>query len=260
MAPTEAIFFGLSVHFHGILRVKNEARWIARVVCSLLPMCERIHVLDDHSTDETPDICESITNVTVYRSTFEGLDESRDRDFLLQQVIDSVPWADLNENSPHIVCAIDGDEVLQAGGQGVLRNAVRQGGYVWSPRILYLWNNERQWRTDGVYGQFRRPSFFRLISTHFRYQRTPFGNGANFHCSSIPQELLHYSTPINANLLHLGYLHRDDRLRKYAWYTAIDPNNAAEDGYLHMVQGDIPEVPADARLKHAGPLQLQQLN
>ena len=243
--------------FHGALRVRNEARWIERVIRSLQPLCERIHVLDDRSEDGTPEICESIPGVTVYRSPFYSIDESRDKDFLLQKVIDSVPWAEINERSPHIVCAIDGDEILAPGGQEILNAAVQRGGYVWTPQIIYLWDREDQWRCDGVYGRFRRPSFFRLINQAFRYQRTPWG--ANFHCSSIPQELLHHSINIDARLLHLGYLNREDRIRKFEWYSKIDPGNQAEDCYRHCIQGDIPEIPATARLKHAWPLCLQPL-
>lgn len=247
------------MQFHGVLRIKNESRWIRRVLQSLQPLCARIHVLDDHSSDDTVAICREIQGVEVYESPFQGLDESRDRDFLLQKVIDSVPANEINWRGPHVICALDGDEILAPGGQEILQRAVADGGFVWTPQILYLWDNENQWRTDGVYGRFRRPSFFRLINKQFRYQRTPFGNGANFHCSSIPQELLHHSTPIDAKLLHFGYLNREDRLRKFEWYSRIDGANEGEDFYRHMVQGDVPEIPATARLKHAGPLCLQPL-
>jgi len=245
--------------FHAVLRVRNESRWIERVIRSLQPLCGRIHVLDDHSDDGTPSICGTIPGVVVYNSQFEGLDESRDRDFLLDRVCDSVvPW-DIHGEGPHVVCAIDGDEILAPGGQDALRRAVDAGGYVWTPRIKYLWDSDDQWRSDGVYRNFRRPSFFRLINRQFRYQRTQWGDGANFHCSSIPQELLHHSIHIDADLLHLGYRDREDRMRKYQWYNSIDPNNAGEDCYRHCIQGDVPEIPVSARLKHAGPLVLEAI-
>jgi len=95
------------------------------------------------------------------------------------------------------------------------------------------------------------------MNSAFRYQRTPFGG--NFHCSSIPQELLHQAhlqLP-GALLWHLGYNDREDRVRKFAWYNLKDPNNRIEDGYRHMVQGDLDEFPATAQFRHAGPLALQ---
>jgi hypothetical protein len=64
---------------------------------------------------------------------------------------------------------------------------------------------------------------------------------------------------MNVRLYHLGYMCPEDRLRKYQWYNTIDPENESEDRYRHMVQGDIPEVPAHLKLKHAGPLRLVRL-
>ena len=40
----------------GIMRVKNEARWIDRVLASILPLCERVLVMDDGSTDGTDEL------------------------------------------------------------------------------------------------------------------------------------------------------------------------------------------------------------
>ncbi len=243
--------------FHGMLRVKNEARWIADVIRSIQPLCERVVVLDDHSTDGTADICRAL-GATVYDSPFQGLDESRDKNWLLSKLWEGIPQV-VDPQSPHIAVCIDGDEVLDVGGAHAIRAAVEQGGVAWGLRILYLWDSPRQVRVDGVYANFCRPSLFRLINPAFRFQSTPWGNGANFHCSSIPQEFLGHARPCEARLLHLGYMDRADRLRKYAWYNRIDGGNTAEDCYRHVIQGDMPEVPAGARLKHAGPLELRPL-
>jgi hypothetical protein len=61
---------------------------------------------------------------------------------------------------------------------------------------------------------------------------------------------------------------REDRIRKWEFYNSLDPTNRAEGydprfperrSYPHIVQGDIRQVPASARLIHAGPLELQAL-
>jgi hypothetical protein len=54
-------------------------------------------------------------------------------------------------------------------------------------------------------------------------------------------------------------MRRSDRLMKYRWYNTTDPNNEREDCYRHMVQGDLPEVPAYLKLKRAGPLRLERI-
>jgi glycosyltransferase involved in cell wall biosynthesis len=247
-----------------MLRIKNEARWIERVVHSILPLCERVFVLDDHSSDGTPEICEGIARCTVFRSPYEGLDETRDKNFLLWQLFNAVPKQDRhftygNPLCPYWAVAIDGDEVLEPGGPDLLRVEVHKVVHSLSLPILYLWDTPERYRVDGVYGSFRRPSVFRLMNNSFTFKATPWGNGANFHCSSVPQELLHGANRSKARLLHLGYMDRVDRLRKFAWYSEIDPGNAVEDCYRHMVQGDVAEVPANAKLKWAGPLRTRSV-
>jgi O-antigen biosynthesis protein len=259
----------------GSLRVKNESRWIERVIRSILPLCHQVYVLDDHSTDGTAEICESMgTKVKVYRSSFEGLDETRDRQFLLDRILEAVPcevidWLSGVESSPYWVLAIDGDEELISGGQHVIRAFVQNSRNVAAKlRIMYLWNNSNQIRVDGVYAHFARPSLFRLMNRTFKFQKTPWGG--NFHCSSIPQELLHRAQQpcVGAELLHYGYMLREDRITKWNFYNRHDPQNKSEGfdrrfperrSYPHIVQGDVPEVPADVALMHAGPLRIEPL-
>ena len=68
-----------------MLRVKNEARWIDRVIRAVQPATDSILVLDDHSSDGTPEICESL-GCQVFRSEFDSLDEAHDKDFLLEKL------------------------------------------------------------------------------------------------------------------------------------------------------------------------------
>lgn len=253
-----------------MLRVKNEARWIRRVIEAIQPVCQRIFVLDDHSTDGTPAICQQI-HCDVTRSEFASLNESRDKDWLLSKLYGAIPlhdqhWTRGNPASPYWALAIDGDEELVRGDAGHILNAVlRPSAHAYHLRIPYLWNDPAHIRVDRVYRRFEnlgRPSLFRLMNQSFRFLRTPFGRGlngepVNFHCSSIPQELLGGAQPCPARLMHWGYMNASDRLRKYEWYNAIDPANQAEDCYRHIVQGDVPEIPINAVLRHAGPLQLE---
>lgn len=226
----------------------------------MLPLCERVFVFDDSSADGTPEICGRIGDcVTVYRSEFSGLDERRDKQFLLDKIMELVPAQNLagDPTSPYWICAFDGDEVLAPGGQSVIKQFCETApGAAAKLPIRYLWDDREHYRVDGVYEHFARPSLFRLMNRNFRFQSTPWGG--NMHCSSIPQELLHHAhVAIDAPLLHLGYMDKADRLRKYEWYNLMDPNNAGEDFYRHMVVGDI--FPADSCFRHGGPLQLRAI-
>jgi hypothetical protein len=230
--------------FVGALRVKNEAAHIREAVERILPLCERVLVLDDHSTDATPDICRSFGDrVSLFPSPFQGLDEARDKNFLLGKIrqigADWVLW-------------IDGDEVLERSGADALRTAVARAPSAasFSLRIAFIWNSPHQVRIDGIFGQFRRPSLFRLLHQPVEYlQFRPTGRGGNLHCGNAPWGLIGRSQPLDVRLKHYGYMLPEQRSAKYAWYTRVDPNNAFEDNYRHLA--DIPGAlyaPGPARL------------
>lgn len=233
---------------YGLLRVKNEARWINRVIASIQPVCDQILVLDDHSTDGTPDICRRLSCI-VFDSEFDGIHEARDKDFLLARV-----WEVATEGDWCLM--IDGDEMLHPLDHDAVKAAVNSAmAPSYSLPIVYLWDREDQQRVDGRYSSSWRPSLFRLTHRGLKFQRTEFGG--NFHCTSVPEELISCAAAIPARLLHLGYLHREDRVRKYEWYNRVDPNNEVEDRYRHMVVGDL--FPADSKFRWGGPLQLAEV-
>ncbi len=223
----------------------------------MLPVCDSIHVFDDHSTDETARIAEYL-GATVYRSEFQGLDEQRDKQFLMGQIYNSIPAQDQhftlgNPKSPYWALCLDGDEELIGNAGELLHDAAASG----CADSYSIWDEVTQVRVDGVYQNFRRPSLFRLMNRGFAFQVTP--NGGNLHCSSIPQEMIAGFGHCPAELLHYGYLDAELRRRKYDWYNQVDPGNMAEDCYRHIVQGDPGGVPAYRRLLHAGPLKLEPL-
>lgn len=231
----------------GAMRVKNEKRWIERAISSILPLCDLVIVMDDHSDDDTLFRCQSMPKVNAFESPFFGLNEARDKNHLL----------DIAERlKPDWIIFPDGDEMLAADSLQPLEKAMRSDSAMacLSLRIRYLWDREDQVRMDGVYGDFHRESVFRPDGSRFNGN----GSGANFHCGNVPAAIRQKRAVLNdVNLLHFGYLHRADRERKYHWYTANDPGNQREDGYRHMVIGDL--FPAESLFVHGGPLKLEPL-
>lgn len=242
-----------------MIRAKNEGRWIARTIQSVKELCgDNIFVMEDGSVDDTREQAEA-AGAVVISSPFAGerLDEARDKNWLMAKVIQAC--------SPDWILMPDGDEELEPGGCAKIRRAVESNPDCdcFALRFLYFWDSVETIRTDGVYGTMARQSLFRANSkfrfkSYYSESQTPNQNHVGLHTSNAPG-LGGKVMSLNVALFHYGYLHKEDRIRKYKWILSVDPHNEGEGYYLHCVQGDIPEVRADAQLKHAGPLQLTKL-
>ena len=144
----------------------------------------------------------------------------------------------------------------------MVKQAIRSNGHsCFALKFYHLWDRPDQIRSDRWYSDFSRRCIFKPVDG-FSFRSCYADSGVNVHCGlhtgngpqGLPVALIE-----GVRLIHYGYMDRETRLRKYAWYNALDPQNDMEDRYRHCVQGDIPEVPVDAVLKHAGPLQLRPL-
>jgi hypothetical protein len=213
--------------------------------------------MDDHSADATAEIAKA-SGAVVFESPFTGLDEGRDKTWLVEQIAK-------DQEQGSWVLMIDGDEILEQNGEAKIRQAIaaRPNARSFRMHVIYLWNDRNTIRTDGVYSHRNRPSLFRLLG-NCSFKRTGFAG--NLHPGCAPAACYPPESTPAANLIHLGYMAQEDRIGKWKYYNSIDPRNVAEGfdparpemgSYPHMVQGDVPEVPADARLKHAGPLKLE---
>lgn len=240
------------------LRVKNEGRWIGEVL-DALQWAKVVYLMDDHSTDDTKDIAKK-RGVVVLDSPFDSFDEARDKEWLVEQV------AKENANGAWVLMQ-DGDEVLETSGEGRIKEAIQRNpqALAFTIGIKFLWNSRTQYRIDGVYGRFRRPSLF-ILTKDWSFRRS--GVNGNLHPSCVPAFNRRAIRPCSASLLHYGYMLKEDRIRKWKFYNGMDPVNTTEGydprhpergSYPHIVQGDILEVPSGARLLHAGPLELRRL-
>lgn len=240
------------------LRVKNEERWIERVLRSV-EWCDEIFLFDDDSDDSTAEIADDC-GATVIPTPFDDFNEARDKEHLVSEIAESY-------NPQTWILMIDGDEVLEARGEWKIRHCISSnyGMPAFRLRILYLWNSEKTIRMDGVYGKFFRPSLFRLGTDH-RFLIS--GATGNLHCSNIPACYFNKTGNCEARILHLGYMLKEDRIRKWKYYNSLDPRNRGEGydpahpergSYPHIIQGDVLEIPPEIKLKHGGPLELRKL-
>jgi glycosyltransferase involved in cell wall biosynthesis len=242
-----------------MMRVKNESRWIDRVVQSVRALGP-VYVMDDGSTDDTG-LTAAECGAHVLSSPFIGgeLDERRDKNWLLDTVIDL-------ERPDWILC-IDGDEELEPNGPAKILETLKYAtADAYALRFAHCWDRPDQIRVDRWYQNFSRLSLFRPLP-HLRfvslYERSGVKCHSGLHTGNAPLAGHHGSLTVsdvlNVFLVHYGYMDKATRLRKFEYYNRIDPNNMEEDGYRHTVQGDLSGIPSDAKLKHAGPMQFASL-
>ena len=88
-----------------MMRVRNDERWISRVLQQTAQLVDGFVILDDGSTDMTERICRSCPKVLRYERQDQALaDEVGDRNRLLQWIL---------EENPDWILALDGNEVLE---------------------------------------------------------------------------------------------------------------------------------------------------
>lgn len=220
--------------FFGMLRVKNEERWIARALKPLVEVCDTVYVFNDHSTDRTVEIILNTPRCLLINSPFNDLDESRDKTFLLLNITNQIEQKTLKPDGPHWVVCVDGDEEICWGDLGRMVGSEGLRGVSYSFQILTLYDSPNQIRVDPPYNKFFRPSMFRLIKPGMKFLSNG-GHGGGFHCSNVPADIGYGVTthsPEPVRVKHYGYMEKETRERKYKWYVEHDP------GYESWYRGE----------------------
>ena len=197
--------------------VRNEAtRYLQPVLNRLGAYVDGIVVLDDASTDHTPELCRAHPAVIRFERLNAPLfthDEARLRQRLWEMTV---------ELDPAWVLALDADEFLETKIARVLPAICTQTRYdlVTFP-VYHFWGNLRHFRVDAWW----HPERARTACLH-RYQKNRSYHWAPraLHCGRFPQEA--YLTPrldCTVRLLHLGYADPGEHRAKYRRYLDLDP-------------------------------------
>lgn len=217
-----------------MLRLKNEERWIKKTLEALSEICSKIVIIDE-STDDTLKICKGFSKVVeIQEPSNLPFDETRDKNILLKMA---------KKHDPDFVLYIDGDEILHPHSKQILfeeLNVLYPESDVFELQSLFIWDKPNQYRSDGFYSHDWQRRLIRMKNqpNDLQYDNTPFPGNA--HCPPIPQRAIGYNNParLGTKILHYGYYDEDLRQRKYKFYTSLDPNNVAFDGYRHTISGE----------------------
>ena len=197
-----------------IYRVKDAARTLGQSLAATAGFADAICVLDDGSTDSTPELCQEHPAVTRYERHERPFDERRDRNRLLELAA---------ELEPDWVIAVDGDEVFEldrARAQRLMHLAdphLRALGFHW----YTFWDEEhRAFRADGIFGRMSGLRMYRWEPN----QRIEQGTAQGLHCGNIPRFPPGAASYTDVRVRHLGYDTPPLRRAKYELYRALDPD------------------------------------
>lgn len=265
-----------------LMRVRNEERWIKRSVEQTLKVAKTVILFDDASEDETVSEAEdafdnkelSDNSIRIVNSPFRST-PFRKREVVNEVRDKNVLWyfAKANVDFDHVLC-LDGDEMLSDEAVNnfpfICRLLDERIDVVTLP-FIYLWDGANQRRVDGIYGNaadghpgirhnrvftIKRQTEAELYDTYFAWD----GSQGGFHCGSIPATRAERDGKLRGGsgrpcafapfpVLHFGYMHAEDRRKKFEFYTTNDPGNESEGGYRHII--------GEPNIHAPGPVQLE---
>jgi radical SAM superfamily enzyme YgiQ (UPF0313 family)/GT2 family glycosyltransferase/glycosyltransferase involved in cell wall biosynthesis/SAM-dependent methyltransferase len=214
-----------------MMRIRNEERWIKEVFDSIARFADGIVVLDDGSTDHTPEICKFHPAVVDYQRLEDPVrDQMRDKMLALKLAI---------AQKPDWIMGLDGDEPLENSAAPRIFSAIRNcppDVSVLKIESLFMWNDMQHYRTDGIYKRICQERLFRLEGQDvesLRYLPTTFRE--NGHCTRLPAGIRGREMEIDVKILHLGYMYPEVRARRHEYYRKRDPQEFARGDYDHLL-------------------------
>jgi len=216
----------------GMLRVRNEGRYLSQALASASQLVDAFVVLDDGSTDNTPEICKNHPKIKkYYRQEEQRSNEVQDNNYLLKLAL---------ALNPDWIILLDSDEVIESGGAEYIRREIEICGPeigIFSFDFCYLWNDEKHFRFDAPYAQMmRQQRMFRIRGSKvdsLRFEYTAHESG--FHSTGLMQGLRGQVKYLPVKIKHYGYLLPEQRQKKYNFYQDKDPERARQGYYDHLV-------------------------
>lgn len=200
----------------GCSLVRNEkGRYLERVLDQMRSICDKIIVLDDCSTDNTPEICKAYgAEVFLSIQSYWGTDELKQRKRLWElatQVADFGDWIlclDADETIPQIEKLPDKIKLAeQYGCDGLAFN------------LYDMWDVEH-YRDDDPWNAHTRDWVMCVRydpTKKYIWRETP------LHCGRFPLNACDVIGQTGLAIQHWGWAKPEDRLAKHERYMAADP-------------------------------------
>lgn len=197
-----------------MMLVRNEERrYLREVLDSLDRFVDQMVIVDDASTDGTPDLCASYAKATVIRRA--------NASFGNEVALRKFCWDEAVATGAEWILAVDADEIFEdrmAREIDTLVGTPDVDG--WAFRLFDFWGSRDHYRDDRYWQAHRHHRLFLVRNTGVvpRWRETP------LHCGRLPLNAVDPSrvAASSIRLKHLGWADPTEHRRKYEHYMRSD--------------------------------------
>jgi glycosyltransferase involved in cell wall biosynthesis len=194
--------------------VRNEEnRYLKRALDSLDKFVDSMLIIDDASTDRTPDICESYSKAKVIRLKEHGFDN----EWKLRQFC----WEEALKENPDWILVVDADEIFEDKTADKIKYLISDPNIeAWSFRLYDFWGSEEYYRSDDMWCAHNASHTFLVKNkpVDFEWTKTP------VHCGRIPVST--YRTHVlgwsDLRIKHYGWANVSEHKAKFERYMKAD--------------------------------------
>lgn len=202
------------------IQVYNErGRYIEPVINQFNKVANYVVILDDASTDGTPEYIESLLTVPY------TLIKNKTKHFHEEYHLRSQLWNEVVKHSPEWIWICDADELVHPSHLQELPYILVETKLNSVNFPLYdLWDKNdtgTYYRDDHLWCAH---NFFSRFIVRYDSSQTYTFPKKDHHSSRYPQEVIGFSgLDVKIPYLHMGWMRKEDRLKKYERYMMYDP-------------------------------------
>jgi len=198
--------------------VRNEAnRYLRRALEAHKGWIDEAIIIDDASTDDTPDLCEESLEGIPLR-----LIRNTQSMYHNEVVLRSQLWEETVRSKPEWILTLDGDEIFEPAFaeqiNDILNHCEQDAVYF---RLYDMWS-ETHYRDDPCWSAHH---YYRPFMIRYRPDIEYVWRNQPAHCGRYPLTISQFSYLYHpARVQHFGWARPEDRKAKYERYMILDPD------------------------------------
>ena len=198
-----------------MLARNEQGRWLETVLADMKRVCGKIIVLDDCSTDDTPDICRGYGAEVYYSDrSYWSTNELKQRKFLWYLATREA------QDGEWILC-LDADETMPLSYYlpALTELANQNGCGAISFPLFDMWDDEH-YRDDELWSGHKRAW---IMCVRYDAKKEYEWHKMKLHCGRFPMNAINRIASCPIKIKHWGWARPEDRQEKYERYMRADP-------------------------------------